>query len=188
MNPNNSPSAAPVELREITMPPKAPPKDLVHQIPGNLLGAAERILLFLLMITVAAFVYAPVALALIAVSVAVVRVVISLVSLAQAFAAGHYQAIFTGLPALELATTVAFAGLAYLALLFALNVLIAELIGSSRRRLDLVPGLILSIVAAVAYLVFSYLMIAEMAAATGWRELPFVVFFGYLGTNAALLG
>jgi hypothetical protein len=31
-------------------------------------------------------------------------------------------------------------------------------------------------------------MIAEMAAATGWGELPFVVFFGYLGTNAALLG
>jgi hypothetical protein len=170
------------------MPSKLPPKDLVRWILRNLLGVGEGILLLFLTIAAAVFVYAPVVLAVIAVGAAVVRVVISLISLAQAVAAGRYQAILFGLPILEMAAKVAFAGTAYLALLFALNVLIAGLMRQSRRRLDLVPGLVLSSVALVAYIFFSYLMILELAAFTGWGQLPFVAFFGYLGSNAALLG
>jgi hypothetical protein len=132
--------------------------------------------------------FAPVVLAVVAGGIAVVSFFQSTLQLWQAYNDAHFDALLTIFPAMESAAKIVCVCLAYLALLFAMNVLISGMIGRRKQHLYVIPGLALSLPALLAYGVASYLMIGALASVTGWGELPFVLLFGYIAVNAAWLG
>jgi uncharacterized membrane protein len=152
------------------------------------LGVGQEFVALTGVVTMAVILYAPPALALIAGGIACASCVIWLVQIQQAYSAGQYDLIFSDLPALALAATVAFACLAYLALLYGISVLVAGLIGHRRQHLYIIPGIMLSFSALLAFTAAAYLLIPEIAADTGWGTLPFVILFSCIGVNVAALG
>jgi hypothetical protein len=169
-------------------PPHRRKKDRRHPILRWLLGVGKEFLLLALLTVTLVLLFAPVALALVAGAIAVVSCLQHIVLLWQELKGAQYDAILTSLPALGEAAMIVCASLAYLALLFAMNVLISGMIGHRKQHFYIIPGLVLSLVALLAYTVATYLLVGVLASVTGWGELPFVILFGYIGVNAAWLG
>jgi uncharacterized membrane protein len=169
-------------------PPKRQRKSIAAQFVRWWLGVGQEFVRLTAVVTIAVILYAPPALALIAGGIACVSCVFWLIQIQQAYSVGQYDLIFSDLPALALATTVAFACLAYLALLYGFSVLIAGLIGRRRQHLYIIPGSMLSFSALLAFTAAAYLLIPEIAADTGWRTIPFVILFSCIGVNVAVLG
>jgi hypothetical protein len=147
----------------------------------------EFLRLVLVTITVV-LLFAPLVLALVAGAIAVVNCLQYIILLWQAFKDAQYDAILTSIPALGNAAKIVGACLAYLALMFAMNVLISGMIGHRKQHFYIIPGLVLALPALLAYAVASYLLIGLLAEVSGWGDLPFVILFGYIGVNAAWLG
>ncbi|MGO8948323.1 MAG: hypothetical protein ACLQUY_11820, partial [Ktedonobacterales bacterium] len=130
----------------------------------------------------------PPVLALIAGGIAGVNCIRLLLQIGKSFKAGQYDSILADLPALSSAAKIAFGSLAFLALVYALSVLIAGLIGTRRQHLYLILGFILSLPALAAYTVAASLLVRMLDSITGWGGLLFVILFGYIGLDAAVLG
>ncbi len=153
-----------------------------------LLGVGDELVQMAVPSAVAVLLFAPALLAVIAAAIGVVDCLLSLVQIGMDFKAGWYPAVLAELPALRVATELAFMGLAFLALLYSMNVLMAGMIGRRWQHLYLIPGVILSLPALVAYSAAAYLLTPILEDATGWGTLTFVILFGYMGLDAAILG
>jgi hypothetical protein len=169
-------------------PPRRRKKDRRHPILRWLLGVGEEFLLLVLLTVTFVLSFAPVLLALVGGGIALVDCLQHIILMWQAFKDAQYDVILTALPTLGSAVKIVCASLAYLALLFAMNVLISGMIGQRKQHLYIIPGLVLSLLALLAYTVASFILIGTLASMTGWGELPFVILFGYIGVNAAWLG
>jgi hypothetical protein len=169
-------------------PPKRHEKAIAIQFVRWWLGVGQELVRITAVSTMAVILYAPPALALIAGGIACASCVFWLVQIQQAYSAGQYDVILSDLPALSFAATIAFASLAYLALLYGFSVLIAGLIGHRRQHLYVIPGSMLSFSALLVFTTAAYLLIPEIAADTGWGTTPFVILFSCIGVNVAVLG
>ena len=169
-------------------PPVTPVIRITGWVIRWLLGVGDELVQMAVLSAVAVLLFAPALLAVIAAAIGVVGSLLSLVQIGVDFKAGWYPAVLAELPALRVATEVAFAGLVFLALLYSMNVLIAGMIGRRWQHLYLIPGVILSLPALAAYSVAAYLLTSMLEETTGWGTLTFVILFGYMGLDAAILG
>jgi len=169
-------------------PPFRQVKAIAVQFARWWLGVGQEFLRLIGVTALAVLLYAPPVLALVAGGTACASGVVRLVQLQQEFGAGQLDQTLSDLPALGSAVTIAFASLAYLALLFGLSVLIAGLIGHGRQHLYIIPGSMLSFSALLAFTIAAYALIPDLAAYTGWGAVPFVILFSCIGVNAAVLG
>ena len=167
--------------------PEAPEDDRGRRIISWLREMGAEFLALAALLVIALFLALPLLLALVAGSVGGVTCLLALVGAWQSFHAAHYQAIANDFPTIEDSAKIAFAGIAYLALLFALNVLIAGLIGRRRQHLYLIPGMLLTFPALVVFTISATLIIRMISGMTGQPELPFGIFFGYAGLAAVVL-
>jgi uncharacterized membrane protein len=169
-------------------PPKAREKSIGIRFVRWWLGVGQEFLTLTLLATVSVILYAPPALALIGGSIAGVSCVYWLFQIQQAYAAGQYDLMLSYLPTLNTAAEIAFASLAYMALLYGVSVLIAGLIGHRKQHLYTIPGSMLALSALLAFTAAAYLLISDLAADTGWGAIPFVILFCCIGVNVAVLG
>src|SRR5579883_2967640 len=167
--------------------PEKPNNDKGRRIAGWLRDMGAEFLILAAMLAIVLFLLLPLLLALVAGSVGSVTCLLALVGAWQSFQAAHYPAIANDFPTIENSAKIAFAGISYLALLFALNVLIAGLLGHRRQHLYLIPGLLLTFPALVLFTISATLIIRMASGITGQPELPFALFFGYAGVVAVVL-
>jgi uncharacterized membrane protein len=169
-------------------PPKRQEKDVVVQFARWSLGVGQEFFKLTSVVVIVVTLYAPPILALIAGGMACVSCLFWLFQMRQAYGAGQYDLILSDLPALSSAAKIAFASLAYLALLYGFTVLISGMIGHRRQHFYVVPGIMLSFPALVVFTIAAYLLIRALASDTDWGTLPFVILFSYIGIDAAALG
>ncbi len=163
-------------------------KAMPQRIAYWLLGVGDEFIQLAVPCAAAVLLFLPPLLAVLGIGVGGVNCLLLLIQIGKAWRAEQYDVIFAALPTLAGAAELAFAGLAYLALLYSLSVFISGMIGHGRQRFFLLPGVILSLAAVIAYSTAAYLLTTMLDAMTAWGDLPFVILFGYLGLDAAVLG
>jgi hypothetical protein len=169
-------------------PQVASNKTIPQRIAYWLLGVGDEFIQLVVLCAAAVLLFLPPILAVLGIGAGGVNCLLVLIQIGKAWRAEQYDVLFAALPLLAGAAELAFAGLAYLALLYSLSVLISGMIGHGRQRFFLLPGVILSLAAVIAYSTAAYLLTGMLDTMTAWGDLPFVILFGYLGLDAAVLG